>query len=220
MKLTEILNDDVKEIWDGYLTHPFVKGIGDGTLPIEKFRFYMIQDYLYLYDYCKVFALGIVKARDPELMRFFADFVHSTLNGEMTIHRSYLTRLGYDIAEIEQETPSIKNLSYTHYMLAVGQNEGLLELLVSILSCAVSYEHIGKHLASLPGAADHPFYGEWIRGYASEDYAAGNVRLCEMVDRLGEDIGQKQVDRLKEIYRTCSIYEKLFWDMAYDMDMN
>jgi thiaminase/transcriptional activator TenA len=220
MKLSEILYEEVKDIWDGYLTHPFVAGIGDGSLPLEKFRFYMIQDYLYLYDYCKVFALGIVKAQDPELMRFFADFVHSTLNGEMTIHRSYLSRLDYDIAGIEQEEKSLTNLSYTHYMLAIGQNEGLLELLVSILSCAVSYEHIGKHLASIPGAAEHPFYGEWIRGYASKEYADGNVRLNEMVDRLGEGISPEQTARLKEIYRNCSRYEKLFWDMAYHMSLD
>lgn len=50
MKLTEILYEDVKEIWDGYLKHPFVSGIGDGSLSLERFRFYMLQDYLYLYD--------------------------------------------------------------------------------------------------------------------------------------------------------------------------
>jgi thiaminase/transcriptional activator TenA len=217
MKLTEILNDDVKEIWDRYLTHPFVKGIGDGTLPIEKFRFYMIQDYLYLYDYCKVFALGIVKARDPELMRFFADFVHSTLNGEMTIHRSYLTRLGYDIAEIEQETPSIKNLSYTHYMLAVGQNEGLLELLVSILSCAVSYEYIANELVKqYPDVVDHPFYGEWVKEYISEEYRIETRRQEKLLDRLAEDYSDEQYRHLEDIFLTCTRYEGGFWDMAWE----
>ena len=62
MKLTEILYEDVKDIWDGYLKHPFVSGIGDGSLSIERFRFYMLQDYLYLYDYARVYALGIVKS--------------------------------------------------------------------------------------------------------------------------------------------------------------
>ncbi len=57
MKLTEILYEDVKEIWDGYLKHPFVSGIGDGSLSLERFRFYMLQDYLYLYDYARVYAL-------------------------------------------------------------------------------------------------------------------------------------------------------------------
>ena len=94
MKLTEILYEDVKDIWDGYLKHPFVSGIGDGSLSIERFRFYMLQDYLYLYDYARVYALGIVKSREPEMMQFFSQLVNDTLNGEMDIHRGYMARLG------------------------------------------------------------------------------------------------------------------------------
>ena len=58
------LLDAAKEIWEGYHSHPFVQGIADGTLDRDKFRFYMIQDYLYLIDYARVFAIGVSKARD------------------------------------------------------------------------------------------------------------------------------------------------------------
>ena len=53
MKFSEELFDEVKEIWDEYLKHPFVKGIGEGTLDKKKFKNYLIQDYLYLKDYAK-----------------------------------------------------------------------------------------------------------------------------------------------------------------------
>ncbi|GAA3330289.1 hypothetical protein GCM10020331_082230 [Ectobacillus funiculus] len=43
--------------------HPFVKGIGNGELELDKFQFYIIQDYLYLIEYAKVYALGVVKAK-------------------------------------------------------------------------------------------------------------------------------------------------------------
>ena len=39
------------DIWEGYLKHPFVRGIADGSLEIQKFRFYLLQDYVYLFDY-------------------------------------------------------------------------------------------------------------------------------------------------------------------------
>lgn len=123
MKLTEILYEDVKEIWDGYLKHPFVSGIGDGSLSLERFRFYMLQDYLYLYDYARVYALGIVKSREPEMMQFFSQLVNDTLNGEMDIHRGYMARLGITPEEVANVKPSIMNTSYTHYMLEVGHNE-------------------------------------------------------------------------------------------------
>ena len=86
--------DASREIWAGYLNHPFVRGIADGSLAVNKFRFYLLQDYLYLFDYAKVFAQGVVKSREPEIMRTYASYVASILNGEMEIHRGYMARLG------------------------------------------------------------------------------------------------------------------------------
>ncbi|WP_455795102.1 thiaminase II/PqqC family protein [Clostridium butyricum] len=73
MKLSKVLYDSVEDIWNSYNEHPFVKGIENGELDLEKFKYYMIQDYIYLLDYSKIFALGIVKAPNEEIMRFFAE---------------------------------------------------------------------------------------------------------------------------------------------------
>ena len=117
MKLSQRLYESTKEIWKSYHEHPFVKGIGDGTLDIDKFRFFMIQDYIYLLDYAKVFALGVVKARDEELMRKFASLVNGVLNSEMHVHKTYMERLGITKEEVKNAKPSIVNTSYTKYML-------------------------------------------------------------------------------------------------------
>ena len=79
MTTTQRLLAATEDIWAEYHTHPFVRGIADGTLDEEKFRYYMVQDYLYLIDYAKVFAIGVAKARDPETMRLFAGYVHQIL---------------------------------------------------------------------------------------------------------------------------------------------
>ena len=86
MTMTERLLEATKEIWDGYNETPFVKGIADGSLDHEKFKYYMIQDYLYLLDYTKVFSIGTAKAKNLDAMRLFAGYTHSILDGEMDIH--------------------------------------------------------------------------------------------------------------------------------------
>lgn len=219
MKLTDLLYEDVKPIWDGYLTHPFVTGIGDGTLSIDRFRFFMIQDYLYLYDYAKVFALGVVKAQDHNLMRHFSELVYGTLNGEMAIHKNYMARLGITEEDVAAAAPSLVNTSYTHYMLEIGHNEGILELLAAILSCSWSYQMIGEALNKIPQASEHPFYGEWIQGYTSEAYVSDNQRILDLVNELGADCTEAQLAHLKTIFRNCSRYEAMFWDMAYNKEM-
>lgn len=211
------LHDAAASVWEACLRHPFVTGIGDGTLDMEKFRYFMLQDYLYLFDYARVFALGVVKARDPELMRVFAANVDAILGGEMKIHRAYMKRLDITEEQVFSIKPALANLSYTNYMLSVAQTGGPMEIVASILACSWSYAEIGQALAAIPGAAEHPFYSEWIQGYASEEYAATNQALIELMDSLAADAGEEQLAYLTDVFVNCSRYELGFWDMAWDV---
>ena len=215
--VSEALHEAAAPVWAQCLAHPFVTGLGDGSLPVEKFQYFMLQDYLYLFDYARVFALGVVKARDPELMRSFAASVESILNGEMKIHRAYMERLGITEAQVFAVQPALDNLSYTHYMLSVANAGTPVEIVASILACSWSYAEIGQALAKLPGALEHPFYGEWVRSYAGEEYADMNQGLIDLMNRLAEDVSDEQLERLKEIFVNCSRYELGFWDMAWEM---
>ena len=217
MTVSQRLREAARPIWDRCLAHPFVTGIGDGTLPAEKFQYFMLQDYLYLFDYARVFALGVVKSRDAALMRTFAQNVDAILGGEMNIHRAYMERLGISEAQVLAVKPALDNLSYTHYMLSVAERGGPAEIAAAILACSWSYAEIGQTLAKIPGAAEHPFYGEWIQGYASEDYDATNRALIELVDRLAAGAPEEELAYLEEIFVNCSRYELGFWDMAWEL---
>lgn len=201
-----------------FYQHPFVQGIGSGTLDKEKFQFYMIQDYLYLFDYARVFALGVVKARDPLAMRGFADSVQATLSGEMEIHRGYMRRLGITEEEAEQARRSLDNLSYTSYMIRIAYDGTAADVTAAILSCAVSYQMIAAALVrQYPSCADHPFYGEWVRGYTGESYCDEVRGLTELMDRLAEGLPETELEHLDEIFMNCTRYEGAFWDMAWEM---
>ena len=211
------LHDAAASIWEACRKHPFVTGIGDGTLAVEKFQHFMLQDYLYLFDYARVFALGVVKARDPELMRTFAANVDAILGGEMKIHRAYMKRLGITEEQVFAVKPALDNLSYTNYMLSVASSGSPMEIVASILACSWSYAEIGQALATIPGAAEHPFYGEWIQGYSSEEYAATNQALIELMDSLAANATEEQIAYLTEVFVNCSRYELGFWDMSWEM---
>ena len=211
------LREAAAPIWEACLKHPFVQGIGDGTLEVEKFQHFMLQDYLYLFEYAKVFAIGVVKARDPELMRIFSKNVDAILNGEMKTHRAYMARLGVTEEQAFAVKPALDNTSYTSYMLAVAHAGGPKEIVASILACSWSYEEIGKALAKIPGAAEHPFYGEWISSYASESYAETNRALIKLMDELAENVTEMEFEVLSEIFVNCSRYELGFWDMAWEL---
>ena len=106
MKTTERLLLATKDIWQQYNKHPFVTGIQDGTLDKEKFRYYMIQDYLYLEDYAKTFAVGVAKAKSLRIANLFAKYI-PVMNGELNVHDGYLARLGVTQEEIDSTPRSL-----------------------------------------------------------------------------------------------------------------
>ncbi len=217
MKTTQRLLAAAKEIWDGYNDHPFVLGLQDGTLDREKFRYYIVQDYLYLEEYLKVFAVGIAKAKSPETVGLFSKYVTLLTEGEMDIHRGYMGKFAVTREELEATPRALDNLSYTSYMLRVAYEEGETEILAAILSCAYSYEVIARTiLARNPAAAEHPFYGEWVRGYADPQYSQANVLLLDTLDRLSADRDEAELDHLTQIFVACSRYETAFWDLAWN----
>lgn len=217
MKTTEKLLASAAEIWESYNRHPFVSGIQNGTLDKEKFRYYIIQDYLYLEDYARTFAVGVAKARTLKMANLFAKYL-SVMNGELDIHSGYLAKLGVTYEEIESTPRSLDNLSYTSYMLRVAYEEGEAEILAAILACACSYEMIAKNIVkNNPASLNDAFYGDWIRGYASDGYAKENGILLEELNRLTETYTDKQILHLTDIFVVCSRYELAFWEMSWTM---
>ena len=150
----------------------------------------------------------------------FASSVANILGGEMNIHRGYMKRLGITEEDAERVKPSLPNSSYTAYMRAVAAEEGPAEIMAAVLSCALSYEYIAKWIVSnYPNAEKHEFYGEWIQGYASEDYAAENRRLIAYMEKLAEHYTDPQLERLTDIFVDCSLYEGMFWEMAWNGEL-
>lgn len=215
MKTTEALLAATQEIWESYNEHPFVLGIQNGTLDKEKFRYYIIQDYLYLEDYAKTFAVGVAKAKSLEIANLFAKYI-SVMNGELNVHSGYLARLGVTQDEIDSTPRSLDNLSYTSYMLRVAYEEGEAEILAAILSCAYSYEIIAKKIVqNNPASINDEFYGDWIKGYVFEDYTKENVILLNELNSLTETYTEKQIQHLIDIFVACSRYELAFWEMSW-----
>ena len=114
------------------LAHPFVTGIGDGTLDVEKFKFYVRQDYVYLMDYSRVLAMASARAPDLDAMGRFARLLHETLNTEMELHRGFCAQLGITAGELEATEAAPTTLAYTGFLLNVAHQRSYAELAASL----------------------------------------------------------------------------------------
>lgn len=215
MKFSEVLFEEVKSLWDDYLEHPFVKGIGEGTLDKEKFKNYLIQDYLYLKDYAKVFAMGLVKARTMKEMKFYHESIKGVLDDETAVHVNYLREFGLNTEEVEKYKAELTTESYTNYMLGIALKGDSKDIAMTIMPCTWSYYYIGKHLYdTYNDILGENFYGPWIMGYASDEFRQCAQEWIDYIDEICENISEVEKERLKDIFIKSSLYEMEFWNMA------
>ena len=213
-KFTDELRQHAAPIWEADLKHPFVRGIADGSLPTEKFKFYLIQDYLFLLDYSRVFAHGVVKAPDEATMALFSQLLNETLNTEMDLHRGYCEKFGISAAEMETAPMAPTTYAYTRHILYVAQIGTLADVIAGVLPCQWGYAEIGTTLAE-QGGSPEPLYQEWIDMYASPEFLALGERLRNLLNEITSESSPTEKERLQKHFLFSSRYEYLFWEMAW-----
>ncbi len=210
----DVLKQNAGEHWLAYIQHEFVKGIGDGSLPLPAFQYYLRQDYLFLKHFARAFALAVFKSDTLELMRQAENALSGILNSEMDLHVTYCADWGIsrDDLEATEEDPAVT--AYTSYVLERGLAGDLLDLRVALAPCIIGYGHVGSWLMSLPSVADNP-YQSWIDMYGGNEYQATAQSEIEHLDDLASALGTKQrMPKLQEIFTNATRLEIAFWDMG------
>ncbi|BCB03826.1 thiaminase II [Bacillus sp. KH172YL63] len=216
MTFTAELRNAVTDIWEASFNHPFVKGIGDGTLPLENFKYYVLQDAYYLSHFSKVQALGASKATDLHTTSRMAAHAVGTNEAELSLHANFSKRLGITEEEKQQFKPAPTAYAYTSHMYRSAQYGGLADILAAILPCYWLYYEVGEHLKSC--TPEEPIYQEWIAAYGGEWFRELVEEQIERLDTLAETMSASDKDRMKENFILSSIYELQFWEMAYTLE--
>ncbi len=220
MSFARDLKNRASKVWEDGYQHPFVQEIGKGTLDQAKFRFYLLQDYQYLLQYAKVFALATVKADDEAMMTRLTKVQHSIFTEEMELHRQYMAGFGITPAQVLAVKPSLYNRTYTANMLAIGQTSGLVEILATVFPCGWTYYDYANRLKEQYGdRLEGNFYRTWIETYASFDFAATFEWFYDAIDAMVARKTDRDRERIAEIFVSSVEFEYLFWDMSYKQEM-
>ena len=157
--------------WRAYTEHPFTEGLADGSLPEAAFRHYLVQDYLFLIEFARAYALAVYKSPSLADMREAASGLSAILDVEMNLHVKLCAGWGLSATDLEQAPPAVEMLAYTRYVLDAGMRGDLLALKVALAPCVIGYAEIATRLAARPNAlaATNP-YSVWIAEYAGAPY--------------------------------------------------
>jgi thiaminase/transcriptional activator TenA len=220
MSFSRSLKEKSRQVWEAGYNHPFVQELGMGTLDKEAFKFYLLQDYRYLLDYAKIFALGAAKAESEPIMARLTAAQYNILNCELNLHREYMRGFGITPDDIANAKQSLYNRAYAANMLAVAQTHGLAEIMATVFPCGWTYYDYAcrlkdKYLAKL----ENNFFRSWIENYSSDSFAESFGWFYETLDELCDGKSSEELKRVEEIFARSVEFEYLFFDMAYKKEM-
>ena len=216
-RFTEHLRQKAGSIWEAQHQHPFVRGIGDGTLDLERFEFWLRQDYVFLIEYARLLALAAARSPDLETMMRFATLLKETVETEMNLHRAYAAEFEIGREELERELPVPTTRAYTDFLLRVAATGDFAELAAALLPCMWGFSEIGQRLATQPDPSEKR-YAKWIAMYSSREFADLAQWCRNLLDSLAADLPERNLQKLEAVFLTSSRYEWHFWEMAWKME--
>lgn len=216
MKFSEHLREIANPIWKEIFKHPFLEEMASGKLPLLKFKFYIIQDYLFLIDFSRTLAFLTGRMKEYRHMRELGKLLYSTLTYEMKSLKQLATEIGISDNELKTSKPAPTNYSYTRHMLALSLTSPVLSALSGILPCFWSYMEIPLNLKVSEDV--YEVYKNWFSTYKSEEYRDVVELIISIFDELSESSSEYEREDSKEAFIISSIYEYLFWNMAYQLE--
>ena len=215
MTFCEEVRRETNLYWEGSFEHPFVKGIVDGTLPIEKFKYYMLQDAYYLKHYTKVLAIAASKAVHNDDITYFLDTARFINEAELELHRTVFAELAVSEEELEAFEPAPAAYNYVSHMYNAAHNGDVAEAFAAMFPCPWLYQEIGeKYKDAKPGVK---LYEEWIAMYSAEDFKQSIEKQKAMMDRYALEQPEK-VAILKAHFEKSCYYEWKFWEMPWTFE--
>ena len=209
----ERLRSGAGPLWTEFTGHPFVCGLGDGTLPAAAFRRYLTQDYLFLIQFARAYALAGYKAQRLADLRAASDG-YSAILGELPLHVSFCAGWGLDEPAMAAEPEAMETIAYTRFVLDCGATGDMLDLYAALAPCVLGYAEIGLRLDARPVPGNG--YAAWIETYAGPEYQAASATTRDTLARLwAERGGDARADALQATFNTTVRLETAFWDMGW-----
>ena len=210
----EILRKHADPIWEANFKHPFVQGIGDGSLQIDIFKHYLRQDYAYLMGFARFFGVAAAKGETLAQMQTLAKILETTLNVEMDLHRQICADFDIRPEELEATRPAPYCQAYVSYLLANAYQGDMVDILAALLPCSWGYVEIANRLKKI-GLPEEKHYRQWIETYSSREFWDLNEWLKSEFDRLAASVSEEKAQKLQDIFSYSSLWEYMFWEMAY-----
>lgn len=204
----------VLPIWNTYIETPFVQELKKGTLPMGKFKQYIIQDSIYLKHYARVYGKAIYHSTILKDIQLYYSILSFVTDSESAVRLSYLKQFGLTDNDIEGIAPLPENQNYIDFMLDIAEEGNVCKILMAVLPCMLSYSYIFRKIAAEPETKKSRYW-DFIADYANEHYADDCKLWSDFAEEKCASLPSHERKELTAIFEKASLMELNFWKMAY-----
>lgn len=201
----------VMDVMPKIYQHPFNQKLAQGTLPIEKFIFYLGQDALYLADFSKALALTATRLPHDQQSELFIQFAMDALKAERDLHNKILKKHPMALHTTNQQSPFC--FMYSNYLLRMASTAAVEESVASLLPCFWVYQQVGQR-ADARKIPNNP-YQEWIDLYSSYEFNHSVELMIATVNELAAHASIRCKQNMLSAFRLATLCEWQFWQGAY-----
>src|ERR687891_1283925 len=213
-KFSAQLRDRSTRIWRAISGHSFLRELQAGTLPMNRFTYFILQDYVYLLDFAQVLCQGGAKSPDLETLALFCRHALGAVEVERSFHASFGRSLGMSREQLDNATKGPVTEAYIAHLQSVARSGTLSELVAAVLPCYWIYGEVGRRLYK--GRPRQPkIYRHWIETYAGEAFWRPVREQIGLMDKLGAAANRAEKNRMNANFILSSRYEFMFWEQAY-----
>ncbi|SCW89575.1 thiaminase II [Ancylobacter rudongensis] len=199
--------------YEAIRTMPFNAALADGTLSLERFRHYMLQDAHYLIAFGRALAIAAAKADDTDGLVQFAEAAKVAVVVERSLHADFFESFGIDADAFERTPMSPVCHHYSSFLIATAYSEPYPVALAALLPCFWIYAEVGRDIL---GRAVRPNpYDAWIDTYAGEEFHEAVQAVIATTDRAAMGASPAVLARMHAAYKRATELEWMFWDSAW-----
>lgn len=199
--------------WGRIQNHPFVAAIGQGTLPDERMRYFVGQDFVYLKDFFQVLALAAVKAPRRQWARILVRHASSVFDVEQALHESVAPQLGLLPEALQAVRPGLVTVAYTDHLVRTAYTGSFAVILAALWPCYWTYGAIGQLLAE-DRRSRPPVLAQWIETYAGDEYQSAVRELGQILADI--EPSPDEALSMHQVHHRSMVYERLFWQQAWN----
>jgi thiaminase/transcriptional activator TenA len=203
----------IEPVYARILQLPFIQELMNGTLPKDKFLFYLQQDAIYLSEYGKVLAGIAARVNHHDYKQALLKFAGDTVSVEQALHEFYLKDIDY--THRTEASPSC--MLYTGFLNSLLASRPVEEALAGILPCFWIYKQAGDYILENQTKSENA-YQQWIDTYGGVEFAEAVSLAKAICDEVADTCTDTQQQAMTQAFVLASKMEWMFWNSAWNME--